>query len=124
MTDFEKTYQNYNPRQTALDEARALLTAAARAAHGAFCDLIDPGAFGLVALGNGLFFGVAGLSRCKHRYCGIAQYQRKRQQQRCGSFTSFHNDSPYFQSATMLLWRKYTSSGVIFQYFLCKSTNL
>ena len=21
MTDFEKTYQNYNPRQTALDEA-------------------------------------------------------------------------------------------------------
>ena len=27
MTDFEKTYQNYNPRQTALDEARALLTA-------------------------------------------------------------------------------------------------
>ena len=32
MTDFEKTYQNYNPRQTALDEARALLTAAARAA--------------------------------------------------------------------------------------------
>ena len=25
MTDFEKTYQNYNPRQTALDEARALL---------------------------------------------------------------------------------------------------
>ena len=34
MTDFEKTYQNYNPRQTALDEARALLTAAARAAMG------------------------------------------------------------------------------------------
>ena len=32
MTDFEKTYQNYNPRQTALDEARALLTAAAMAA--------------------------------------------------------------------------------------------
>ena len=32
MTDFEKTYQNYNPRQTALDEARALLTAAAKAA--------------------------------------------------------------------------------------------
>ena len=30
MTDFEKTYQNYNPRQTALDEARALLTAAAK----------------------------------------------------------------------------------------------
>ena len=29
MTDFEKTYQNYNPRQTALDEARALLTATA-----------------------------------------------------------------------------------------------
>ena len=28
MTDFEKTYQNYNPRQAALDEARALLTAA------------------------------------------------------------------------------------------------
>ena len=26
MTDFEKTYQNYNPRQAALDEARALLT--------------------------------------------------------------------------------------------------
>ena len=25
MTDFEKTYQNYNPRQAALDEARALL---------------------------------------------------------------------------------------------------
>ena len=25
MTDFEKTYQNYNPRQTALDEARAPL---------------------------------------------------------------------------------------------------
>ena len=22
MTDFEKTYQNYNPRQAALDEAR------------------------------------------------------------------------------------------------------
>ena len=36
MTDFEKTYQNYNPRQAALDEARALLTAAAKAAmeHG------------------------------------------------------------------------------------------
>ncbi len=32
MTDFEKTDQNYNPRQTALDEARALLTAAAKAA--------------------------------------------------------------------------------------------
>ena len=32
MTDFEKTYQNYNPRQAALDEARALLTAAAKAA--------------------------------------------------------------------------------------------
>ena len=32
MTDFEKTYQNYNPRQTALDEARALLTSAAKAA--------------------------------------------------------------------------------------------
>ena len=27
MTEFEKTYQNYNPRQAALDEARALLTA-------------------------------------------------------------------------------------------------
>ena len=26
MTEFEKTYQNYNPRQAALDEARALLT--------------------------------------------------------------------------------------------------
>ena len=32
MTDFEKTYQNYNPRQAALNEARALLTAAAKAA--------------------------------------------------------------------------------------------
>ena len=32
MTEFEKIYQNYNPRQTALDEARALLTAAAKAA--------------------------------------------------------------------------------------------
>ena len=32
MTDFEKTYQNYNPRQAALDETRALLTAAAKAA--------------------------------------------------------------------------------------------
>ena len=30
MTDFEKTYQNYNPRQAALDEARALLTEAAK----------------------------------------------------------------------------------------------
>ena len=30
MTEFEKTYQNYNPRQAALDEARALLTAAAK----------------------------------------------------------------------------------------------
>ena len=29
MTDFEKTYQNYNPRQAALDEARALLNEAA-----------------------------------------------------------------------------------------------
>ena len=28
MTEFEKIYQNYNPRQAALDEARALLTAA------------------------------------------------------------------------------------------------
>ena len=28
MTDFEKTYQNYNPRQTALDEARTALDAA------------------------------------------------------------------------------------------------
>ena len=26
MTEFEKIYQNYNPRQAALDEARALLT--------------------------------------------------------------------------------------------------
>ena len=26
MTEFEKTYQNYNPRQAALDEARALLS--------------------------------------------------------------------------------------------------
>ncbi len=25
MTEFEKIYQNYNPRQAALDEARALL---------------------------------------------------------------------------------------------------
>ena len=32
MTEFEKIYQNYNPRQAALDEARALLTAAAKAA--------------------------------------------------------------------------------------------
>ena len=32
MTEFEKTYQNYNPRQAALDEARALLTAAAKSA--------------------------------------------------------------------------------------------
>ena len=32
MTDFEKTYQNYNPRAAALSEARALLTAAAKAA--------------------------------------------------------------------------------------------
>ncbi len=32
MTDFEKTYQNYNPRSAALSEARALLTAAAKAA--------------------------------------------------------------------------------------------
>ena len=32
MTEFEKTYQNYNPRQASLDEARALLTAAAKAA--------------------------------------------------------------------------------------------
>ena len=32
MTEFEKTYQNYNPRQAALNEARALLTAAAKAA--------------------------------------------------------------------------------------------
>ena len=30
MTEFEKIYQNYNPRQAALDEARALLTAAAK----------------------------------------------------------------------------------------------
>ena len=32
MTEFEKIYQNSNPRQAALDEARALLTAAAKAA--------------------------------------------------------------------------------------------
>ena len=32
MTDFEKTYQNYNPRAAALAEARALLTEAAMAA--------------------------------------------------------------------------------------------
>ena len=32
MTEFEKTYQNYNPRSAALSEARALLTAAAKAA--------------------------------------------------------------------------------------------
>ena len=32
MTDFKKTYQNYNPRAAALSEARALLTAAAKAA--------------------------------------------------------------------------------------------
>ena len=32
MTEFEKIYQNYNPRQAALDEARTLLTAAAKAA--------------------------------------------------------------------------------------------
>ena len=32
MTEFEKIYQNYNPRQAALDEARALLTTAAKAA--------------------------------------------------------------------------------------------
>ena len=32
MTDFEKTYQNYNPRQAALREARALLSEAAKAA--------------------------------------------------------------------------------------------
>ena len=32
MTDFEKTYQNYNPRAAALAEARALLTEAAKAA--------------------------------------------------------------------------------------------
>lgn len=36
MTEFEKTYQNYNPRQAALDEARALLTAAAKR-HGRWC---------------------------------------------------------------------------------------
>lgn len=34
MTDFEKTYQNYNPRAAALAEARALLTEAAKARHG------------------------------------------------------------------------------------------
>ena len=32
MTDFEKTYQNYNPRAAALAEARALLTEAAKTA--------------------------------------------------------------------------------------------
>ena len=32
MTDFEKTYQNYNPRAAALAEARALLTEATKAA--------------------------------------------------------------------------------------------
>ena len=32
MTEFEQIYQNYNPRKAALDEARALLTAAAKAA--------------------------------------------------------------------------------------------
>ena len=32
MTDFEKTYQNYNPRAAALAEARTLLTEAAKAA--------------------------------------------------------------------------------------------
>ena len=37
MTEFEKTYQNYNPRQAALDEARALLTAAAKGRHGRWC---------------------------------------------------------------------------------------
>ena len=48
MTDFEKTYQNYNPRQTALDEARALLTAAARAAmaDGTLPDMIAFSSFG------------------------------------------------------------------------------
>ena len=39
MTDFEKTDQNYNPRQAALDEARALLTAAAKAAMADGVDL-------------------------------------------------------------------------------------
>ena len=33
MTEFEKIYQNYNPRQAALDEARALLTAELGRAH-------------------------------------------------------------------------------------------
>ena len=37
MTDFEKTYQNYNPRAAALAEARALLTEAAMAAMG-YCE--------------------------------------------------------------------------------------
>ena len=32
MTEFEKTYQNYYPRQAALDEARSLLTAVAKTA--------------------------------------------------------------------------------------------
>ncbi|MGN0662244.1 MAG: arginine--tRNA ligase [Faecalibacterium sp.] len=35
MTEFEKTFVNYNPRQAALDEARAFLTEAARAAMAA-----------------------------------------------------------------------------------------
>lgn len=34
MTDFEKTYQNYNPRAAALAEARALLTETAKAHRG------------------------------------------------------------------------------------------
>ena len=52
MTEFEKTYQNYNPRQAALDEARALLTAAAKAAmaDGALTATDNIGLIGLCAL--------------------------------------------------------------------------
>ena len=37
MTEFEKIYQNYNPRQAALDEARALLTRCRQGRHGRWC---------------------------------------------------------------------------------------
>ena len=63
MTDFEKTYQNYNPRAAALAEARALLTEAAKAAP-----LI------LFSLAFGLALSLYGMYEDNKRYTRSSPY--------------------------------------------------
>ena len=74
MTEFEKTYQNYNPRQAALDEARALLTAAAKAAMAAratSCTVFKTGVKTEASAVKRFSEGAFGITRAWPLVCGI-----------------------------------------------------